>query len=435
MNKWTKTVLAAALSISSLPAISSPVELDRVVTIVNDGIILSSDIDSLNRTVILNAGSENLPDKAILEQQILDQLIFEELQLQEAKRLGIEVDDTGLTIAIDTILTNKKITLDELKIQLMRNNISWPNYREQIRKEVTISEVRNAQVRRRINILPQEIDAMVAQLNEQSAENIQYSIRHIQLPVAEDATKEEQNEQVELADQIFNQLKNGESANTLALTYSKGPRALNGGDWGWMRIEEMPTIFADQIKDHKKGSIIGPFKSSIGYHILKIDDVKGQESIAVTEVNARHILIKPSLVLSDEGAKRQLNEMIEQIRLGTATFEDLAKQHSVDPGSAIKGGELGWQTSDIFVPEFKYVVDNQPKGRVSGPFKTPHGWHIVEVLDRRQADGTEAAMKNRAYNILLNRKFNDETQTWLQELKAGAYIEQLEQPNDNNEQN
>lgn len=425
MNKWTKAVLATAITASSLSVSASPVELDSMITIVNDTTILASDIEALKKTVLLNTDITSLPPQEILEKQILDQLIIEELQIQEAKRLGIRIDDTRLEQAISAIATDKKISLSTLKKQLQLTGISWADYREQIRKEITISEARNAQVRRRINILPQEIDALVAQLNTENKDLIQYRLRHIQLALTENADKTERDVVMKDAKIIIKKLNNGEDAATLALAYSKGPKALNGGDWGWMRKEEMPTVFADQIKNNEKGSIIGPFRSGVGYHILKIDDIKGIESVPIIEVNARHILIKTSIVLSDEGAKHQLNTLIEQINSGEKSFAELAKQHSADPGSAANGGELGWQTSDLYVSEFKNKVDTLSKGTVSSPFKTAHGWHIVEVLERRQTDGTDTAMKNRAYNMLLSRKFNEEAQAWLKELHAGAYIEQI----------
>lgn len=432
MNIWIKAVLATAISASSLSISAAPAEIDSIIFIVNDGVILSSELDSLRKTIILNAKADTLPSKDVLDQQILDQLIMEELQLQEAKRLNIVIDDTHLEQAIDTIIAEKKITLNAFKKELARNGISWSDYRDKIRKEITISETRNVQVRRRINILPQEVTSLTAQLSAKNEENVQYRLRHIQLPLTENADKKERDAVLKNANLIVKKIKNKEDMASLALAHSKGSKALNGGDWGWMRQEEMPTLFADQIINKKKGSIIGPFRSGVGYHILKIDDLKGLESVALTEVNARHILIKPSIVLSDEGTKRQLNSIIAQIKSGKETFASLAKKHSADHGSAIKGGNLGWQASELYVPEFKNKVDTLALGKISAPFKTSHGWHIVEVIERRQTDGTDAAMKNRAYNMLLNRKFNEEAQTWLQELRAGAFVEKLSDINDEN---
>ncbi|MDD1793879.1 peptidylprolyl isomerase SurA [Enterovibrio makurazakiensis] len=425
MNKWTKALLASAISASSLSISAAPAELDRVITVVNEGVILSSDVEALKKTVTLNASAESLPPADVFEQQVLDQLILEELQLQEANRLGIRIDDTRLEQAIEDIAKERNISVAKLRESLKQSGISWSEYRDQIRREITISEARNAQVRRRINILPQEVESLASQLNAKNLEKVQYKLSHIQLRLDEDAEKSERDAVAANADELASQLKRGKDFATLALANSKGPKALNGGDWGWLRLEEMPTIFADQIGNNGKGAILGPFRSGVGYHILKITDVQGLESVAVTEVKARHILIKTSIVLSDEGAKRQLDLMLKQIENGDKTFEDLAKQYSADPGSAVKGGDLGWQTTEIYVPEFKDTVDALPEGEISEPFKTVHGWHIVEVLDRRQADRTDAAMQNRAYRMLLNRKFNEEAQAWLQELRAGAYVEQI----------
>ncbi len=419
-----KTLLAIAISACSLSLSAKQVELDSVITVVNEGVILASDVQKLKAAVRKNA-TGSLPDDKTLELQILDQLILEELQLQEAQRLGIKIDDNILNQGINSVALEKQISQAELKKTLADEGISWAAYREQIRKEITLAEVRNALVRQRITILPQEVEMLAKQLNAQNQKQVQYHISQIQLRVEENATKEERDAVLNKAKALVQVIKSGKDFATLAMTNSNGPRALEGGNWGWLTIEEMPTIFADNIGIHTKGAVIGPFRSGVGYHILKINDTKGLESVTVTEVNARHILIKPSIILSDEGAKKQLNEMIKQIQSGQKTFEELAKAHSLDPGSAAKGGVLGWQTTDIYVPEFKNTLDTLPKGQISAPFKTTHGWHIVEVLDKRQTDQTDTAIKNHAYRLLFNRKFNEETQAWLQELRAGAYIEQV----------
>jgi peptidyl-prolyl cis-trans isomerase SurA len=247
-------------------------------------------------------------------------------------------------------------------------------------------------------------------------------VRHIQLRFSGSEEKDALEQQ---AKDIVARLNAGEDFATMAYTYSKGPKALEGGNWGWLRKEEMPTIFADQIKMQTKGSIIGPFRSGVGFHILKIDDVKGLETVSVTEVNARHILIKPTVILSDDGVKRQLNNIISKIQSGEGSFADFAEQYSEDPGSAAQEGELGYQTPELYVPEFKHQVETLPIGQISAPFKTVHGWHIVEVLDRRDVDKTGSAMQNRAYRILFNRKFNEEASAWLQEIRASAFIEHI----------
>lgn len=419
MKSW-KTILFALLLSGS--ALAAPVELDKVAVIVNNGVILQSDIDAAMKTLRANAkkNGQALPSAEVLHEQIVEKLILDTLQTQEADRIGVRIDDNRLNQAISEIAANNQQTVAELSASIASEGLSYAEFREQIRKEIAASEARNALVRRRINILPAEVDSLSEMLAQETSATVQYKLGHIQLRFSDNQDKAAVEAQ---AKAIVEKLNNGADFSTMAYTYSKGPKALQGGDWGWMRKEEMPTIFADQIKMQNKGSVIGPFRSGVGFHILKIEDIKGLETIAVTEVNARHILLKPTVILSDEGAKRELNEFIRRIKAGEASFAELAQQYSQDPGSAAQNGELGYQTPDLYVPEFKHQVETLPVSKISEPFQTVHGWHIVEVLDRREVDRTDSAMKNKAYRILFNRKFNEEAGAWMQELRAGAFVE------------
>ncbi|WP_217517008.1 peptidylprolyl isomerase SurA [Vibrio metschnikovii] len=429
MKLWTLALYTLTSLVSIATAQAQPVELDRVAVIVNSGVILQSDIDSALLTVRANAktNQQTLPPENILREQIIEKLIVDTLQQQEADRIGVRIDDNTLNDAITEIAHNNQQTPEQLRLSIAEQGLTYPEFREQIRKEIAASEARNALVRRRINIIPAEVDTLAELLAQETSATVQYKISHIQLRFNDGQDKSEVEAQ---ANKLVSELNQGADFSTMAITYSKGPRALQGGDWGWMRKEEMPTIFADQIKMQNKGSIIGPFRSGVGFHILKIDDIKGLETVAVTEVNARHILIKPTIILSDEGAKNQLNDLVRRINAGEASFAELAQQYSQDPGSAAQNGELGYQTPELYVPEFKHQIETLPVGTISEPFKTVHGWHIVEVLDRREVDRTDAAMKNRAYRILFNRKFNEEASTWLQELRAGAFVEILQDDQD-----
>ncbi|GEM74294.1 peptidylprolyl isomerase SurA [Vibrio sagamiensis] len=426
MNIWKPLILTALLSSGVMAA---PVELDKAAVIVNDGVILQSDINTAIKTLQANAkqsGTE-LPPANVLKEQVLEKLILDALQQQEAQRIGVRIDDNNLNQAITDIANKNQQSLEQLAKAVQAEGLSYSEFREQIRKELAASEARNALVRRRINILPAEVDNLAEQLSQQTNATVQYKIGHIQLRFSDDKDKSELETE---AKALVKKLKAGDDFSTMAYTYSKGPKALQGGDWGWMRKEEMPTIFADQINMQNKGSIIGPFRSGVGFHILKIEDIKGLEPVAVTEVNARHILIRPTVILSDEGAEKQLKEFIRRIKAGEASFAELATQYSQDPGSAAQDGELGYQTPDLYVPEFKHQVETLPTGSISEPFKTVHGWHIVEVLDRRQVDRTDAAIKNKAYRMLFNRKFNEEAGAWMQELRASAFVEVMDENDD-----
>ncbi|MCY9802920.1 peptidylprolyl isomerase SurA [Vibrio scophthalmi] len=424
MKTWKYTLLTLVAACHIGTASAEMVEMDKVAIIVNEGVILDSDIDTAVKTLKFNAleNGQALPNEDVLVEQVKEKLILENLQQQEAERIGVRIDDNRLNDAIADIAKRNNQTIEQLSAAITAQGISYPEFREQVRNEIAASEARNALVRRRINILPAEVENLAEVLAQETSATVQYKIGHIQLRVNDGDDKSQVEAQ---AKELVKKLNNGEDFAKLAYAYSKGPKALQGGDWGWMRKEEMPTIFADQIKLQNKGTVIGPFRSGAGFHILKLEDVKGLETVAVTEINARHILIKPTVILSDEGVQKQLNEFIRQINAGEATFAELAQQYSQDPGSAAQNGELGYQTSDLYVPEFKHQVDTLAVGQISAPFKTVHGWHIVEVLDRREVDRTDSAMKNKAYRILFNRKFNEEASAWVQELRAGAYVEMV----------
>ncbi|EGQ9205450.1 peptidylprolyl isomerase SurA [Vibrio cholerae] len=429
MKLWKPTLISVLSALTLFNAHAEPKQLDSVAVIVNSGVILQSDVDSALKTIKANAkqNKQPLPQETVLREQVLEKLIIDTLQQQEADRIGVKIDDNRLNEAIKEIATNNQQTQEQLIASVAQEGLTYPEFREQVRKEMAASDARNALVRRRINILPAEVDTLAELLAQETDATVQYKISHIQLRVDDGQDKSAAET---LANKLVNDLKNGADFAQMAYAYSKGPKALQGGDWGWMRKEEMPTIFADQIKMQNKGSIIGPFRSGVGFHILKIDDVKGLETVAVTEVNARHILIKPTIILSDEGAQKQLNEFVQRIKNGEVTFAELAQQYSQDPGSAAQKGELGYQTPDLYVPEFKHQIETLPVGQISEPFKTVHGWHIVEVLDRREVDRTDSALKNKAYRILFNRKFNEEASAWLQELRASAFVEVLKDEKD-----
>ncbi|KQB10890.1 peptidylprolyl isomerase SurA [Vibrio metoecus] len=429
MKLWKPTLISLLGTLTLFNAHAELQQLDSVAVIVNSGVILQSDVDGALKTVKANAkqNKQPLPQESVLREQVLEKLIIDTLQQQEADRIGVKIDDNRLNDAIKEIAKSNQQTQEQLIASVAQEGLTYPEFREQVRKEMAASDARNALVRRRINILPAEVDTLAELLAQETDATVQYKISHIQLRVEEGQDKSEAES---LANKLVGELKHGADFAQMAYTYSKGPKALQGGDWGWMRKEEMPTIFADQIKMQNKGSIIGPFRSGVGFHILKIDDVKGLETVAVTEVNARHILIKPTIILSDDGAQKQLSEFVQRIKNGEVSFGELAQQYSQDPGSAAQKGELGYQTPDLYVPEFKHQVETLPVGQISEPFKTVHGWHIVEVLDRRQVDRTDSALKNKAYRILFNRKFNEEASAWLQELRASAFVEILKDEKD-----
>ncbi|MDO6688051.1 MULTISPECIES: peptidylprolyl isomerase SurA [unclassified Agarivorans] len=397
--------------------------LDKVVVIVNNDVITESQIDELTNKVLRNAtdSGQELPPEEELQEQVMDRLILESLQLQLADRLGIKISDSQLENTIDNIIAGEKKTREQFLDDLEKQNVSYNQFREDIRTEIVLGEVGRSQVQRRVNVSEQEIDALMKLIEEQDKGTVRYHVGHILLRLGSDETNTQQ-----LAESLVQQLKDGENFNQLAMTHSQGPKALEGGDWGWMTIEEMPTLFAGVVRNQHQGSVLGPIRTDSGLHILMVLDAEGLQKVETLEVNARHILIKPSIILSDNKAQSLLAEFRQQLILGEVTFEELARQYSEDPGSAVRGGELGWSDPSVFVPAFRDTASRLEVGELSQPFRSTFGWHLLEVLDKRTTDTTNKASQNRAYQMIFNRKFNEETQAWQEELREEAYVEILD---------
>ena len=308
-----------------------------------------------------------------------------------------------------------------------REGLSPAEFRETVRKEMLISEVRRNQLRQRINITDQEVKQLAKLISEQGSKGQRFHIEHILLSLPADADRTEQQRVAEKAKQLLQQLKKGADFHQMAVAESADNKALNGGDWGWMTQEEMPSLMAEAVSGAYKNQFIGPLRSGAGLHIIHVKDIQGQQAIELQEVNARHILLKTSVILSDEKAEQMLKSFLRDIQSGKATFAKLAEKYSDDTGSATKGGELGWANPEMYVPEFRDMVKKLPVGEFSQPFKTMHGWHIVQVEGRRNQANTPEALENRAYQLIYNRRFAEEAQTWIDELRDEAFIQFMDE--------
>ncbi|AAN56623.1 peptidylprolyl isomerase SurA [Shewanella oneidensis MR-1] len=413
-----------ALAISQ-PTMAAPQPLDRVAVQINDGIVLESEITNMIDTVKANAKAANqsLPSDSALRTQVIERLILTRLQLQMADRIGLHIGDLQLDQAIENIAREQKMTVAQMQQKIASEGISFSQYREQLREEITLGEIQRIQVQRRIQVSPQEITGLVKLIQEQGMKDVEYQIGHILIDVPNNPTSEQLEASSKRANAVLERLKSGEDFRRTAIASSSGPKALEGGIWDYMNINEMPTLFAEVINGAKKGDIIGPIKTGAGFHIIKIMDARGLQTKEIEEVRARHILLKPSPILSEDRAKAMLEQFLKQIRSGEAKFEDLARQYSEDPGSATKGGELGWAEPSIYVPEFAQTLNSLSPDQISEPFRTTHGWHITQLEERRKTDATDQFNTNRAHQLIFRRKFNEELQNWLDEMRADAYIE------------
>ncbi|ECK9577740.1 peptidylprolyl isomerase SurA [Salmonella enterica subsp. enterica serovar Apeyeme] len=426
MKNWKTLLLGIAMIANT--SFAAPQVVDKVAAVVNNGVVLESDVDGLMQSVKLNAGQagQQLPDDATLRHQILERLIMDQIILQMGQKMGVKITDEQLDQAIANIAKQNNMTMDQMRSRLAYDGLNYSTYRNQIRKEMIISEVRNNEVRRRITVLPQEVDALAKQIGTQNDASTELNLSHILIALPENPTSEQVNDAQRQAESIVEEARNGADFGKLAITYSADQQALKGGQMGWGRIQELPGIFAQALSTAKKGDIVGPIRSGVGFHILKVNDLRGQsQSISVTEVHARHILLKPSPIMNDQQARLKLEEIAADIKSGKTTFAAAAKEYSQDPGSANQGGDLGWATPDIFDPGFRDALTKLHKGQISAPVHSSFGWHLIELLDTRKVDKTDAAQKDRAYRMLMNRKFSEEAATWMQEQRASAYVKIL----------
>ncbi|AHB71810.1 peptidylprolyl isomerase SurA [Cronobacter malonaticus] len=426
MKNWKTLLLGITLVVNT--SFAAPQVVDKVAAVVNNGVVLESDVDGLMQSVKLNANQagQQLPDDSTLRHQILERLIMDQIMLQMGQKMGIKISDDQLDQAIANIAKQNNMTLDQMRSRLAYDGLNYNTYRAQIRKEMIISEVRNSEVRRRVTILPQEVETLAEQVGNQNDASTELNLSHILIPLPENPTADQVSEAEAQARSIIDQARNGGDFGKLAITYSADQQALKGGQMGWGRIQELPSVFAQALSTAKKGDVIGPIRSGVGFHIIKVNDLRGQsQTVSVTEVHARHILLKPSPIMTDQQARQKLEEIAADIKSGKTTFAQAAREFSQDPGSANQGGDLGWAAADVYDPAFRDALMNLSKGQMSTPVHSSFGWHLIELLDTRKSDRTDAAQKDRAYRMLFNRKFSEEAATWMQEQRASAYVKIL----------
>lgn len=418
-------LLSIVLLIMTSPLAAQEIKLDSVAVIVDQGVILESEIQELITTVKRNAvvNNQSLPSDRALRTQAIERLILNNLQMQMADRMGIQISDPQLDQTIRNIAQNEGMTLEQLRSQIALEGLTYDNYRENVRQELITGEVTRANVRRRIYITPQEISTLVDLIDQQGAEQAEYQLGHILIGFPPQATDDDIDAAKDRAERVIELLETGSDFAKIAIASSSGAEALEGGNMGWMNINSMPTLFAEAVQSKRKDALIGPIRSGAGFHILKVLDTRGIDVVEVEEVNARHILIEPSIILSEDRAKEMLAEFKQQLIAGEADFAELAKEHSADPGSALRGGELGFADPNIYVPEFRDALAGLGPDEYSEPVRSVHGWHLIQLIERRIDDATERRKEDRAYQLIFNRKFAEETDSWLREMRDAAYIE------------
>ena len=398
--------------------------IDRVIAVVDSGVIMESELNLRVQDIIGRLRSEGteLPPKELLEEQVLERLIIEEIQLQIGDSAGVKISDAELNRALSMLASQNSMNLEQFKESLDANNSSYSKLRDSVRKELIIQRVQRGKVGANIEISEQEIENFLNSEEGRSKLAEQYNVQQILLSLNSEAPESKVNSTKEKGADIIRRYNEGESFEKLAATYSSDQNALEGGSLGWRKATELPTLFSDVVTKMKVGEASELIRSGAGFHIIRLAEKKGDVVKFEDQTLVRHILVQPSEIRSEKQTKDLMNEIYQKLVDGE-DFKQLARQHSEDPGSKMEGGELGWSAPDTFDPAFEAVMNSVDLGEFSRPFQSSFGWHILEVLDRRNEDISDDVRKNRAYSIIFNRKFEQELQRTLIELRSESYVD------------
>ncbi len=418
---WFRAVFTSLLF--SVPFAQAQLQsIDRISAVVDDDIIMQSELDERVNVVKTQSKGMRLPPNDILKQQVLERLIVESIQLQMAERSGIRVSDQQLNQTIETIAKQNGMSLRQFQKALEKDGVPYAQAREQIRRERVISEVQRYRVGSKIQISEQDIDGFLNSARGQSATQEEYRLGHILIQVPSQANKSQLKNAQDKAKKLVKELRNGGDFAQTAIANSEGRNALKGGDLGWRKEGELPSLFADIVPSLKKGGISDPIRSASGFHIIKIVDKRGGDQQLVRQTRARHILIQETTIRNAKQSEKLINELYQRVQKGE-DFAKLAKEFSDDPGSKVSGGDLNWINDGDMVPAFEKTMKATKKGQTSKPFKSRFGWHILQVTDYRQKDMGEEVQRNQARQLLYSRRFEEELPIWLRQIRADAYVE------------
>ncbi len=421
---WVSLLVSLSVAFPAV-AVAALVEVDRIVAVVNDQVVLASEHRSAMQDARrrLDEAEVRMPPTNALERRVLEQLIISSLQQQKAESLGIRIDDQQLNEALLKIARQNNLTLSEFRNVLESDGYSFAGFREKVRGEMVVSRLRQREVTNRVEVSDQEIDSLLAQLMATGGDDQEYHLAHLLIAVPSEATTEQVREAREEVEKLLARLRSGEeSFEHAAMRQSDARNALEGGDLGWRASGQIPTLFADVVPGMKRGQVSDPIRSPAGFHLVRLVDVRGGERRVVTQTRARHILLRLEPGQSDEDLRIRLNQQRERLLSGES-FERLARAQSQDRVSAARGGELGWMSPGETVPEFEQEMARLTPGEISFPFQSPYGWHIVQVLERRQHDSTDEYRRAQVREMISRRKGEEALDIWLRELRANAYVE------------
>jgi peptidyl-prolyl cis-trans isomerase SurA len=409
------------------PAARSPnqtVPLDRVIAVVNDEALTQYELDEQKRIALAQMKASNVrpPAPDVLEQQVLERLIVERALLQFAKDNGVRVDDQTVERTILRIAQENKLTPEELRRTLDREKISYAKYREDIRREVTIQRLREREVDSRVQVSEAEVDNYIATVAAQAGGENEYLLAHVMIGVPDQATPDQINARRRRAEEALAQVKDGKEFSQVAAAFSDAPDAIQGGDLGWRTPARLPTVFANAVRDMNKGDVSPVLRSPAGFHIVKVNDARSRNAPTVVEqTRVRHILVRVNEVTSESEAKAKIDRIKDRID-GGGKFADQAKVNSEDASSG-KGGDLGWVSPGDTVPEFEKAMMSLKPGEMSGPVRSPFGWHLLLVEERRTQDVTEVRRRDQARSAIRARKSDEQFTEFMRQVRDKSYVE------------
>ena len=399
--------------------------LDRVVAIVNDGVVLNSDLDAQLDIVSerLRQQKLELPPQNVLRQQVLERLVLQEIEMQRANHAGVKVSDEMLNAALQDVAKRNNLTLTQLPEELKKQGVDYAEYREEIRKEMMLQLLRQRDVLQHISVTPREIDQFLDRQAKAPSERNEYNVSHILIAVGQEASPAQQEAAGKRAQEVYERAKSGEDFAKLAVAYSNSQTALEGGALGWRKGSELPTFLADIIAKLKPGEVGEPLRTPTGYHIIRLNEVRGGTPTAVEDqVHVRHILMKTNELADDATVRGKLEALRERILKGE-DFAAVAQVTSQDPGSGAEGGDLGWAGPGTFAPEFEQAIATLKDNEISEPFHTQFGWHIVQMLGHRRFDNGDEIKRRQAAEAIRASKADEETELWLRRMRDEAYVE------------
>jgi peptidyl-prolyl cis-trans isomerase SurA len=400
------------------------VTIDRIVAVVNEDVITRLDLDERLRLAMMQMRRQGTPPppRDVMEKQMLDRLVADRVQLQLARETGLRVDDGELDRAIQQIAQENKMSLERLRATLEKDGLPFARFREDIRNEIVLARLREREVDNRITVAESEIDSFLSTQQAQTGRGDEYNVSHILVTVPENASPEQIQERRARAEKALEQVRGGADFRQVAASVSEAPDALQGGAMGWREAARLPTLFVDALKEMQPGTLSPVLRSANGFHVLRLNERRGSGApVIVRQTRARHILIKTNELVPEAEARRRLVSLKERLD-NKASFAELARQHSED-SSNVRGGELGWLSPGDTVPEFERAMNALQPGQISAPVQTPFGWHLIEVLERRNADVSREHLRIEARKALRARKSDESYQEWLRQLRDRAYVE------------